>query len=202
MKKWTVYPSLEEVLNNIGTFKHKRVEFKPIFKINKKLEEKFDLNQQWKLWIESSSSSRIKEIENKIDLCNSYLFANKAGKILGWLRSTLKNEDKNSVADILSIFSELFDNAYRYGVIYQYKEHPAARCTLEAYIGQKGTIIGTTQEEGFLTKEQIRAFKTKKLVKPAHGCGKGVYYITKQGDGIFISEKEKAIYISKYFSRQ
>jgi hypothetical protein len=70
----------------------------------------------------------------------------------------------------------------------------------EAYFSKKGILVGTIQEEGFFTPEQIELLRQGKPVESTRGDSSNFgfrHYILPDSDGLLILEKEKAIYASR-----
>lgn len=115
-----------------------------------------------------------------------------------WLRRLKDSlgEDLNGyVKETTRTFYELITNAYEFGV----KQHPKRRFSADFYKGNKGVVIGTDQEAGFLTSEQIDLLKQQRPIPTTREDRKGIgtQIILANADGLLISEQ--GIYVSKFY---
>ena len=112
-----------------------------------------------------------------------------------------KDIDLGIVLEVSYMIWELMKNAYRSSM----SAYPKSCFKTEAFIGSKGVLVGTQQETEFLTQQQIMLLKegrnvpSTKIEPPKAGMGTRI--LVNYGDGVLISEAEKAVYFSKYFSQ-
>ena len=118
-----------------------------------------------------------------------------------WLETEFKQQEENVFGPFRGMLRDLADNAYENGIGTNHREH----CFVEAYVGQKGALLGTRQNTNFLTEEQIKLLLAGKKVpstsKSELSQNYGTERFVTQGDGLLIIAPEKAIYVSKYFSK-
>ncbi len=125
-------------------------------------------------------------------------FMEKIEPFIGWLRLCLENLNQpiDVVYDSCSVLGELTMNAYRW------VESPEDFCITSAYVGKKGVVMGTKQNNHFLSPEQIALLLNGERVPSTRDTlvgGGGTDLIRDFAEGILIIEKEKSIYVAKYF---
>jgi len=111
------------------------------------------------------------------------------------IRGRLHGQTQENKYKVFEIFGELVMNSYRHVTN---EKHFTQAVT---YFGKKGVLIGTIQNNDFLKSEQIELLKAGMRVpstKSRFGGG-GTDVFIDSGDGIYIDETKKAIYISIFF---
>ena len=117
---------------------------------------------------------------------------------ISWLKLCLDNLNQPIaiVYDSCSVLGELTTNAYRW------VESTGDFCVAFAYIGKKGIVVGTKQNNHFLSPEQTAFLLNGERVPSTRDAlvgGGGTDLIRDAADGLLILEKEKSIYVAKYF---
>ena len=88
------------------------------------------------------------------------------------------------------IMAELFGNAYGHGGA---ETHPERTFAVEVFVGKKGILFGTEQDADFFTEERLQRFLGGEILSG------GTDAFLRHGDGVFIDEGKKAIYVSRYW---
>jgi len=126
-----------------------------------------------------------------------HIFTKQIEPHIGWLKVCLErlNQPQDIVYDSCSLFGELTMNAYRW------VERAGDFCITFVYIGEKGIVVGTKQNNHFLSPGQIALLENgeRVLTARAGSASGGTDLITDVADGLLILEKEKSIYVAKYF---
>jgi hypothetical protein len=123
-------------------------------------------------------------------------------RFMEWLSSKAQQKDVDAgiITEINYMIWELMKNAHRSAMT----KYPEGRFRTKVFLGSKGVLVGTEQETEFLTREQIDLLMQGKNVpstKPENSiAGMGTRILVNYGKGVFISEEEKAVYFSRFFS--
>lgn len=117
--------------------------------------------------------------------------------MITWMIDALDlKSGREQAKNIVYILIDLASNAYRHGVT-----DSRDSCSVEAYIGNKGVLMGTRQNKDFLTAEQLTLLKEGRMVPSTRdeSNNRGTERFAREGNGILILEQERAIYVAKYY---
>lgn len=116
-------------------------------------------------------------------------------EVISWIHDSLGDRDANEKISFCSIFGELAMNAYRTLV-------KGESCSAGIYLGEKGVLSGSCQPSRFFSPQQIAVLKSRMRVPSTRegSASGGTDLFTDEGNGILILEKEKSIYVAKYFN--
>ncbi len=125
-----------------------------------------------------------------------------------WMNGVLsETQDREFLGRTAHVLLELAKNAYRFGPV----EHPGSICTLSCCIGERGVLVGTRQEEGFMSDEQISLLKKGKPVPTTVPTGSGLPFgggnwgtgiVIENADGLWIDRYAHVICASLLYPRK